>query len=131
MFLSLVRPDRISSPMTRIAAVTMPASLLVLALGSAIGISVLPPPLPRQRRWLKARRRNGHNAHFMSNNGPLAWAMPSRCRNHLARRLLECTVGWAKGAGFNLAGLNLPWAYVREAGAGRVMFDEMQDSGGA
>src|SRR5580704_2461227 len=105
MFLSLVRPDRISSPMTRIAAVTMPASLLVLALGSAIGISVLPPPLPRQRRRLKARRRNGHSAHFMSNNGRAAQPRPSRRRNNLARRLLDRTVGWAKGAwglGFRL-----------------------------
>src|SRR5580704_3957253 len=106
MFLSLHRPDRISSPMTRIAAVTMPASLLVpvLALGSAIGISVLQLPLARQLWRLKARRRNGHSAHFMSNYGPAAWSRPSRCRNNLARRLLECTVGWAKGAGFDLAG---------------------------
>src|ERR1700688_3395779 len=98
MFLSLVRPDRISSPMTRIAAVTMPASLLgtVLALDSAIGISVLQPPLARQRWRLQARRRNGHNAQFVSNNGPAAWPKPSRGRNNLARRLLECTVGRAK-----------------------------------
>src|ERR1700689_1705778 len=100
MFLSLVRPDRISSPMTRIAAVTMSASLLgtVLALGSAIGISVLPHPLARQRWRLKARRRNGHNAHFMSNNRRAAWSKPPRHRNNLARRLLEHSVGWAKGA---------------------------------
>src|SRR5580658_8905336 len=102
MFLSLVRPDRISSPMTRIAAVTISSlSVLdaVLALGSAIiGISLLPHPLARQRWRLKARRRNGHNAHFMSNNGRAAWSKPPRHRNNLARRLLEHSVGWAKGA---------------------------------
>src|SRR5579862_4523756 len=125
MFLSLVRPDRISSPMTRIAAVTMPPSLsalvlgMVLTLGPAIGIKTpLLPALARQRRRLKARRRNGHNAHFVSNNGPGAGPKPPCRRNNLARRLLDCTLGWAKGAGVSLAGLNLPWAYVRAGWSG-------------
>ena len=52
---------------------------------------------------------------------------PSRRRNNLARRLLERTVGWAKGAGFKVC---LRPSSV-QAGAGRVMFDEMQDSAGA
>src|SRR4029077_4923093 len=80
------------------------AASLDASLDASLGVghwdqnSVLPPPLARQRWRLKARHRNGHNAHFMSNNGRAAWPKPSRRRNDLARRLLERTVGWAKGA---------------------------------
>src|SRR5579864_36116 len=100
MFLSLVRPERISSPMTRIAAVTTPAPLsgMLMSLGSAIVRPVLPPPLARQRRRLKARRRNGHIAQFVSIYLGTAGPKPSRHRNNLARRLLERTVGWAQAA---------------------------------
>src|ERR1700722_2133859 len=54
MFLSLVRPDRISSPMTRTAAVTIPRSILPAPL--AIARSPCSAALARRRLRLKTTR---------------------------------------------------------------------------
>ncbi len=60
------------------------AGVAVCGTGIGLGVghwdqnSVLPPPLARRRWRLKARRRNGHNAQFVSNNraGGMAQAVP-------------------------------------------------------
>src|SRR5690349_11433321 len=61
MFLSLVRPDRISSPMTRIAAVTVCSSLSGVVMSGAIGgprggIAAYPAPIRRSSRFARLGR---------------------------------------------------------------------------
>src|SRR5690606_6465284 len=81
MFLSLVRPDRISSPMTRIAAVTIPACAAIRPSPLLQNFRVLPEPI-----CAGAKRHSAPPASFAHRH---RFAGPEAMRPDLAARYAD------------------------------------------